>query len=170
MSRIFYNRTTKSIKGLMFIVLTFLSLMAFAQKKKEIKKLGIKTVVSKDYVGNAVLNDSKTIYNKNGKVTEEIKYDSLGNLKSSIRYKYNGNDDVVMETYFNADNKITSIKKYKYDAQQLKTEEELVDRDNRLIKKHIYSYNKNNLKTERRTYDAKNTLIATKKYSYEYTR
>ena len=77
------------MKYLFLISVLFLSTLSFAQKKKEIKKLGIKSQVVTETVNAKVINDSKTVYDKNGQITEDWNYDKDGHLKSITKYTYN---------------------------------------------------------------------------------
>ena len=156
------------MKHLLLVLLFFCSLVLTAQKKKQIKKSGIISVTCQEIKGSKKVMDSKTLYNEQGKISEEIKYREDGTLKSSTRYKYNKAGDVAMETEFNDKNIITEIKKYSYGPTGLKTEELFLSRDNKPLKKYIYSYNSKGLKTERKTYDPAGKLISIKQYLYGY--
>lgn len=152
----------------LIVVFCGLILGSFAQKKKAVKKLGIRSVVSKDLIGSQILDDSKTIFNEKGKMIEEINYAKDGTLHSSKRYRYDKNGNLAMELDFDSINRISEIKRIRYNAIGLKTEEVFLDRDIHQKKKYTYVYNAKGLKISRKTYDALNKLIATRSYFYEF--
>ena len=77
------------------LAFTLMTFVCFSQKKKEIKKLGIKSQVVTETVNGKVINDSKTVYDKNGQITEDWNYDKDGHLKSITKYTYNKDGNVI---------------------------------------------------------------------------
>lgn len=155
--------------------------MIFSQKKKEIKKHGIKAitvtevkisnvgeVATEDAVTAKAIMDEKNIYDKEGRLAEHYKYGKDGALKAIVRYKYNTEDDVIEEAEYDDKNNLKEKQTVKYNKLGEKTEELITDKDGKQVKRHTYSYDASGLKTERKTYDAANTLVLTKKYTYAY--
>lgn len=149
-------------------LLILITLISFAQKKKEVKKHGIKGVVITETHGGKTITDSKTTFDANGEVTEEVNYDKEGILKSTKKYKYNKSGDVVEELEYDEKNQLKEKRQVKYNALGEKAEELFTDKDNKVIKKVIFSYDNRGLKSEKKTYDAANNLVSTKKYTYSY--
>jgi YD repeat-containing protein len=139
-----------------------------AQKKKEIKKAGIRTITTTETAGTKTFTDSKVTYDANGNVTEEINYDKEGNLKSTKKFKYNKDGDPIEEIEYDDKGIIKEIKMVKYNASGEKTEETFLDKDKKQFKKYVYTFDSKGFKTERKQYDGINTLVATKKYTYGY--
>jgi len=150
----------------LIIVLLLSFCGAFAQKKKDIKKAGIKTITTTEVHGTKTFNDSKETYDANGNKTEEVNYDKEGNLKGTKKTKYNKDGDPVEETEYDEKNNVKEIVYTKYNSLGEKTEEMYVDRDKKQFKKYVYSYDAKGFKTERKCYDGSNVLISTKKYTY----
>ncbi len=149
------------------ILLCFISLNVFSQKKKDIITYQIKTIKEINIKDGKTIFDNISTYNKNGKIIEEQKYDSLGKLKAVFKYKYNAYNHVIEQNLYSSDNtlveKITTL----YNKYGLKTSEQHFNIKNKIIKKHLYFYNTKGLKTERKTYDSLNVLVLTKKFSYQ---
>jgi hypothetical protein len=154
------------MKWLVFYILICCSITANSQKKKEIKKYGIKTVVSTETRGGKTINDSKTTFNSAGLATEEIKYDTDGNLKSITKYNYTTSGEVLEEMEYNAKNDLTEKRIYKYNALDEKIEELTLNANGKQLKKIIYTYDKRGLRTAKFTYDAGNNLVVTKRTTY----
>ena len=153
----------------MFVFILSLSfLSSFAQKKKEVKKYGIRTASSTKTVGTKTVKDEKLSFNTSGLLTEEIKYDEEGALVSITRYKYNSEGDVIEETEYDEKNSLIEKRTTKYNVLSQKTEELIIDKDGKQVKKIIYTYDSKGLRTEKKTYDAGNRLVITKKIVYGY--
>ncbi len=153
------------------VVIVFLSLCFLgtsAQKKKEIKKYGIRTVTSTKILGTKTIKDEKLSYDKNGELTEEIKYGEEGDLLSVTRYKYNIDGEVTEETEYDEKNVLVEKRIMRYNALLQKVEELVMDKEGKQIKKFTYSYDAKGLRTEKKTYDANNVLVSTKKIVYGY--
>lgn len=140
--------------------------ICFGQKRKDIKKAGIRTITTTEVHGAKTLNDSKETYDANGNKIEEINYDKEGTLKGTKKTKYNKDGDVIEETEYDDKNNIKETVYTKYNALGEKTEEQYVDKDKKQFKKYVYSYDAKGFKTERKHYDGNNALISTKKYVY----
>lgn len=153
------------------ILIAALLLLCFetnAQKRKEIKKAGIRTITTTETAGTKTFTDSKVTYDTGGNITEEVNYDKEGNLKSTKKYKYNKDGDPIDETEYDEKGNIREIKLTKYNASGEKTEEMFLDKDKKQFKKYVYTFDSKGFKTERKQYDGLNTLISTKKYTYGY--
>jgi hypothetical protein len=149
-------------------VMIFLSTFCFSQKKKEIKKAGIKSISITETHGNKTITDSKLFYDSNGNILEEINHDKEGALKSITKYKYNSSGDIIEETEYDEKNILKEKRLTKYNNLGEKIEELILDKDNKQLKKNIITYDSKGFKTERKTYDANNVLVSTKKYSYSF--
>lgn len=154
------------MKNLIYILLFFVSISGYAQKKKDLKKLGIKTIEVSENNGGKTFFDSKTTYDKNGEIIEDWNYDKQGNLKSILKIKYNNDSDPIEEQEFDGAKNLIEKRIFKYDLMGQKTEETFYDGSGKLIKKHIITYLNNGLKTEKKIYDGNNVLKSTKKYIY----
>jgi len=149
-------------------LLSLCCLGSFAQKKKDIKKYGIKSVTSTQTQGTKTIKDSQLTYNSNGQLVMEIKYDEEGALLSTTKYKYNFEDEVIDETEYDEKNILKEKRTMKYNTLSQKTEELVTDKEGKQIKKFMYTYDAKGLRTEKKIYDAKNTLMITKKIVYAY--
>ncbi|MBA3665571.1 MAG: hypothetical protein H0W61_15395 [Bacteroidetes bacterium] len=99
---------------ILFSVLFFISNLAFAQSKKEVKKNNIRSSMVVDLENGKTLNNKKTVFDKNGETLEETDYDKDGAQKTFRKYKYNKDGDV--------------------------TEEEVTDSKTNVVEKHTYKY------------------------------
>ena len=133
----------------------------FAQKKKEIKKQGIKNVVVTQTKEGKTIFDNKTFFDNEGRVSEEINYDSLGQFKSRVKYTRNIKGDVIEELLLDPNGKTLQRNIFKYNKFQQKTEELVYNAENALLLKHSYFYDKTGLKTERKTFSGKGALVST---------
>ena len=149
-------------------LLLLLSTLCFSQKKKEIKKAGIKSISVTETHGNKTITDSKIFYDSNGNILEEINYDKEGALKSTTKFKYNSSGDIIEETEYDDKNTLKEKRLTKYNNLGEKVEELILDKDNKQLKKNIITYDSKGFKTERKTYDANNVLVSTKKYNYTF--
>jgi hypothetical protein len=156
------------IKHFLIFVLIMYGTLSFAQKKKEIKKFGVRSITTTQIQGAKTIKDSKSIFNTGGQLTEEVKYDKDGKFVSTTKYKYNMDGDVIEETEYDEKNILREKRTMKYNALAEKTEELVSDKDGKQIKKMIYVYNSKGLRIERKTYDANNNLAVTKKIVYGY--
>ncbi|PBQ33864.1 hypothetical protein CNR22_19440 [Sphingobacteriaceae bacterium] len=156
------------LKYFIMLLLTFFIFCSKAQKKKEIKKYGVKTITSTKTLGARILRDEKLTYNSAGLLIEEIKYNNDGNLASILRYKYNSDEDVIEETEYNEKNVLKEKRTMVYNVLAQKTEERVVNGGGKQIKRFVYTYNSKGLRTEKKTYDAANVLVTTKKIVYGY--
>lgn len=117
-------------------------LIMSAQSGKEIRTMQI---VSKETWNNT---DSKNKFlemvekfDKEGNLTEEIKYNPDRSIKKHTRWTYNANNDKLTETELDAAGKIESKTEYEYDGR---------------------------LRTSRKEYNEKGKLVSWKVYKYEY--
>lgn len=150
---------------LLFLVISS-SIPSMAQKRKDLKKLGIKSSVSTEITATGTITTSKEVYNAEGRIIEAYDYSKEGQLKSIKRYKYNREGDVTEETEFTPNNVLTEKHVYVYNAMGDKTEEITTDAVGKQKKKEVYVYDARGLKIEKKTYDAENKLVSTKRFSY----
>jgi hypothetical protein len=156
------------VKYIIVLVFSVLVANSVAQKKKEIKKFGIRTVTSTKTQGNKILKDEKQTFNSSGLLIEEIKYDDEGAQSSLTRYKYNADEDIIEETEYDEKNILLEKRVMKYNALAQKIEERVTGKDGRQIKRFTYTYDAKGLRNEKKTYDAANVLVITKKIVYGY--
>ncbi|MCE3225845.1 MAG: hypothetical protein K0S32_396 [Bacteroidetes bacterium] len=157
----------KKLKYVLPVILAlFLVNVSFGQKKKEIKKYGVRAIVVTETHGSKTVNDSKTTYDGNGEVIEEVNYDKEGTIKSTVKYKNNKDGDVVEEAEYDEKGALKEKRQYKYNGLGEKVEELVTDKDNKVLKKSVYTYDSKGFKSEKKTYDANNNLVSTKKYTY----
>lgn len=150
------------------ILFLIVSITAFAQSKKDIRKNNVKTltetITNYENGKETTLNDVFRRFDKNGEVIEEINYDKNGKMKSKTITKYK-DEDKTEETIFDANGKQLSREVYKYNVDGEKVEELHYDAKNELESRSLYTL-KRGLKLERKTYDEKGKLIQVKKYNY----
>jgi len=148
------------------LLLLLLPLLTVAQKKKELKKYGIKTIVATETHGGKTITDSRSVYNSAGLLIEETNYNKDGLLKSVTRYKYNSDGDVLEETEFDDKNNVKEKRTYKYNGLGEKTEELVNTADGKQLKRTVYTYDSRGFKTGKDTYDAANNLVSSKRITY----
>jgi hypothetical protein len=153
-----------------FKFLFLLSILSFAQSKKDIRKHKIKiiteTITTFENTKEVVRNNQYRKFDKDGQIIEEVDYDKNGKIKTKTLSKYNNLEEKTEETVLDANNKQLSREVYKYNVEGEKSEEWHYNDKNELESKSIYTL-KNGLKTERKTYDTKGKLIEIKKYGYQ---
>lgn len=141
---------------------------ANAQKKKEIRKLRIRSVIVTKIERGNVIYDVKEFYNAAGEKIQELNYDSIGNYKGSKTFKYNSEGNQIEETTFSTQGEIVEKTTFVYNSKNQKTKEIVTDKNNTLLKSYEFMYNANGLKIEKRHYNAANKLVSTKQYVYHY--
>lgn len=154
------------MRSLAVVLLLFVLSTGFAQKKKEIKKYGIRLITVNETTQGKTIPDSKSGFDSNGNLVEEVKYNKEGALKSTVRYKYNKSGDVIEESEYDEKNNLKEKRMTKYDALGQKTEELTINAAGVQIKKEVFVYDSRGLKIEKRIYDSTNNLITTKKTFY----
>lgn len=115
-----------------------------AQSRKERDSLGIteKKFIEVDYIDSNGKERLERIerYDENGRMIEEIDYDSNEKVKNHIKYVYE-NDLLIKEIYF--------------------------DHKGRLEKYFIYTYDEDGLKISKKNFDAKDKIYKERKYQYK---
>lgn len=153
------------------VLFTSITVLGFAQSKKEIKKYDIVAVtetITEVVDGKEVTrNDSYKKFDKDGNVLEEANYDKTGKLKERIVRIYDRFDNKTQEITFDATNRQEKRETYKYNEMGEKTEELEYNDKNVLVSKSVYVTDRRGLKTEKKVYDSKGKLIQTKKYRYD---
>jgi hypothetical protein len=160
-------------------ILVLLSICAFAQSKKQIKALKIKSTTENVtvYEGGtekATWKSSYQAFDKEGNTIEEITYNRDGSVQRKETAKYSGKNKVEETTLDNGkkdDGDNDSGRKYKkvtykYNGNGDKTEEVLYDEKGVVIKKITYAYNSAGDKVFEMEYDASG--VQTKKTVYGY--
>lgn len=155
------------LRKTVILLLFLMSLVTYAQKKKEIRKYKIKSVTVTETENNKTLNDGKTVFDANGETVEEMNYDKDGSLRSHHKYKLNAQGEIIEDTEYDKEG-LKEKRIIKYNSLGIKTEELVYDKSEKLLKRHMYTYDGKGLKIERKTYDGANKVISVKKYVYEY--
>lgn len=97
------------------LILSF-TVLGFAQGKKMVKKLKIKSVVETETEKGKTITDNKSVFNAAGLVVERINYNKEGVIKSIHRYKYNKDNDEIEEAIYDAANLLKEKKVQLYNA------------------------------------------------------
>lgn len=77
-----------------------------AQSGKEAKKLRIKSVTESNTIGDKTLFEKKTVFDKNGDHTEETDYNKEGIVKKVTKFKRNADGKVTEELEYNSKNEL----------------------------------------------------------------
>jgi tRNA nucleotidyltransferase (CCA-adding enzyme) len=102
----------KNKTGLLLVLFLFSFLSLPAQKKFDGKK--IKSVKEWRIEGKKKQLDQVTFYNEQGKKSEEINYDKVGDLKNRITYEYDENGKCVLEKHYDSYNKLEKTVTWEY--------------------------------------------------------
>ncbi|CAN5331065.1 hypothetical protein BH09BAC5_BH09BAC5_26480 [soil metagenome] len=170
------SRRTLSILGLLFFFATSL----FAQSKKQIKELKIRSTTETVVTfkeGKEVSNykSAYSVYDKDGNTISDISYNADGSVKRKETTKYAGKDkteEIVERPNGGSDNSTDDgPKKYKkttwkYNAAGDKTEEVEYDAAGNVIKKTTFAYNSKGDRLFEMEYDSAGKM--TKKIAYGY--
>ncbi|MBK7856487.1 MAG: hypothetical protein IPJ79_17755 [Bacteroidetes bacterium] len=170
----------------------------YAQSRKEIKKLGIKsetvkvvevangqekeiieseelyddngnTVSEKEYDKKGVVQRKEVrTYNKNGDLTEEVDYGENETVIKKTVVLYNGNGEKTEEKTTDQSGKVTEWYKHGYNARGEKIYELKLAPDAKTITKSIFTYNNKGLKSEKKVFDANDKLLIHKRYYYRF--
>lgn len=166
------------LKRLLFICISFAPVFIFAQSKKEVKNLKIKscTETTTEYANGKELTfkNSYEEFDKNGNTTVLIEYNTDGSVKRKNTAKYDNNKNKIEETEFEkkTNKSLTETKNtkvaYKYNANNDKTEEINYDpATGAIVKKIVFSYNASGKKTIEAVFDSENKLIKKSVYTYD---
>lgn len=127
----------------LLLLLLFVPIVSFAQKKSEIKDLNIISVkvVETDFEEGKTVTESETKYDSEGRIIEEKEYDSDGKLTSHKKYEYDDHGNKKKEIHYKTNNKVLKTIEYKY-KDGLKTERtvRLPDGKIKAVKKYIYQF------------------------------
>src|SRR5688572_1611228 len=99
--------------SLLLLLFMFSSLSHTAQKKKELKKQGIRSATVYTTEQGKTIVDSKSTYDSEGRLIMEINYDKLGKLKSTRIISYNASGEILEETMKGPDGKLEKRTTYK---------------------------------------------------------
>ena len=151
----------------------FFFLSGFAQSKKEIKELNIKSVIEittlYEKEKKISYKSHSATYNKKGKLIEMIEYNRDGNVLRKEISKYDSQENKIEEiTIGMADtNSKTNIKIVsKYDSNGNKIQDLEYDLSGSLLRKQQFSYDRFNNKKTETVFDANGKI--TKKTTYNY--
>ncbi len=188
-----------SVATLTFIVILYSSSIC-SQSKKQIKELHIKSITETTTILN---NGNKTpykssyiLYNKKGKQTSKIEYNSNGNftLKETAVYDFDGNkiEETIYETTdtpkknikinskydkkgnktedfeYNLEGKLIRKQQFTYYSFNAKKQEITIDVSGKIIRKVIYTYDDDELRKTRQEFNEKNELVSERKYQYTF--
>ena len=81
-------------------------------------------------------------YDSNGNKTEEITYNSAGNIESSIVWTYNEKNKKIEENSYDSNKKLITKTKWKYDDLGNMIDESEYDADGKLVKREIRVFDK----------------------------
>ncbi len=150
----------------------------FAQSKKTVLKNKIKSVIENvtlyENGKEVTYKESYILYNKEGQVLTETKYNKDGSIKKQETFQYaTGRNMTEKIIYHQADedqkkgieNKRTT---FKYNLDNDKTEEVEYDSNSKVIQKVIYAYNNKGEKNSETSYDGEGKMK--KKVNYTYNR
>jgi YD repeat-containing protein len=166
-------------RALFFTAVSFFFVSAaFAQSKKQIKELKIKSttetlVTYKD--GKEVSNykSEYSTYDKDGNTTTQIEYNPDGSVKRKETTKYAGKDKIeeVIE-HPSGGSESDDQKKYKkttwkYNSAGDKTEEVEYDAAGNVTKKTTYAYNSKGNRAFEMEYDGAGKLLKKTAYGYD---
>jgi len=116
-----------------------------AQSRKERDSLGIteKKTLEVDYMDSNGKEQVERIerYDDDGRMVEEIDYDSNEKVKSHIQYVYE-NDFLIKEIYLDHKGKLEKYFVYTYDADGLKVSKKNFDAKDKIYKEKRYRYQK----------------------------
>lgn len=156
------------LRCLLTCALCICFIAAPAQKKKDIRRYGVKTISSTKTIGTKTVKDEKLTYDSNGLLIEQVVYDEEGVFVRTTRFKYNLDEEVTEEADYDAVNALVEKRSMRYNYLSQKTEERVTDRLGKQIRRITYAYDGKGLRKEKKTYDANNVLVITKKISYTY--
>jgi hypothetical protein len=159
-----------------FAITAFTALSSFSQSKKDIKVNKIATETSYITVTengkDVTYKDSYTVYDKEGRVTEQTDFYKDGTVKHKEVNKYDSQKNKIEESVYDAktDAKGPTFKKnsYVFNTNNDKVGETEYDANGKILKQSVITYDNRGLKTDRKTYSADKKLISTKKYVYTY--
>lgn len=150
------------MKTLLIFILFFLNILSsavFAQNKKEVKKLKIKstTIVVTEYADSKEKSrtDSYQKFDKSGNVIEELEYNNDGTFKKREAHKFNKDNDVIEEIIYDEKGNIKSKKTIEYNVNKDKKVENEYDVTGKLVAKTQYGYTPNGFKSYEITTDDK---------------
>jgi hypothetical protein len=143
-------------------------LFALSQSKTTLAKNKVKGVTEIEVKNNISITETKEIYDSNGEIIEEHKFDKVGKLKSIHKYSRNKQGDVTEELTYDSKSKLKEKRVVKHNDLGQKTEENFYDNKNVLIKVAKYFYDAKGLKIEKKTFDAKGNLKKVNKYIYQF--
>ena len=188
---------------LQFMIITTLLVLytsfACSQSKKQIKDLKIKTITETTTIHKGKTNSYKssfTSYNKKGKQTSKIEYNSDGSFikKETAIYDSDGNktEERIYETLdtpkkdikiiskfdkkgnktedieYDGDGKFIRKQQFIYDSFNAKKQELTYDASGKIIRKVLYTYDNDRLRKSRNEFNEKNELVSEKKYQYTF--
>ena len=169
-----------NVKLILAILLLFAMKISVAQSKRNILNNKIKSVteiVTLYENGNKIIyTGSYTLYNKKGRIVEEISYGRDGGIQKKQTYTYDNDKNKTEETLFSKKEKGTAPKNdientrttFRYNANNDKIEEKEYDSMGNMGKRIKCIYNAKGLKTKRETYLSGDRAESVKIYTYEF--
>lgn len=171
----------KKIVLLAAVIPMLFSATVFSQKKKDIKKYGIKSVTettaSTVNGKEGTTKDAYKAFDKNGNIIESIDYYNDGTIKRKETAKFDKYGNKLEEIIYepakrktdapapSADKNIKHVTKY--NSNNDKTEETEYDASGKVMKKEAYSYNTNGDKVIEITLDTEGKLKKKVLYTYD---
>lgn len=151
-----------------FLFLTLLSSISFAQSKKAVKKYDIQsvteTVTIKVNGKELSYIESFTTYDKEGRVISMTEYNSDKTIKKQETATYDKQGNKIQETSLKTEDALKPKVNFKrintkFNAQNDKIEEIQYDASNKIVKKEVYGYNKWGQKNSILVYDGEGKII-----------
>ena len=144
------------------------STFTFSQSKTTLAKNKVKGITETEVKNSISIAESRELYDTNGEIIEEHKFDKLGKLKTIHKYTRNKLGDVTEEITLDSKAKLKEKRVVKHNDAGQKLDESFYDSKNILTKTAKYFYDAKGLKTEKKTFDSKGNLKKVNKYSYQF--
>ncbi|HEU4719226.1 MAG TPA: hypothetical protein VFU15_15385 [Bacteroidia bacterium] len=169
---------------LLFLAFVFPATVSFAQSKKQIKDLKIKSVTEtvtlyKDGKETSTYKASYKTFDKDGNVLSDITYNPDGSVRRQETNTYSGKNKTVeivekpnpgpSSDEDDTDDSPSRYKKtaWKYNANGDKTEEVVYDASGNVVKKTTYAYSTSGDKMIEVTYDGTGKMLKKIDYGYD---
>lgn len=161
---------------IIFAITLFTNFYSYSQSKKDLKtnKVASETcyVTITENGKDITYKDSYTVYDKEGRVTEQTEFYKDGTVKHKEVNKYDSQKNKIEESVYDAktDAKGSTFKKtsYVFNTNNDKVGETEYDANGKILKQSVITYDNKGLKIQKQTYSADKKLLSAKKYVYTY--
>jgi hypothetical protein len=165
-------------RGIFLLTFSFLlASSAFAQSRKQIKELKIKsetetTILYKDGKETVTYKSEYSTFDKEGNTLTQIEYNQDGSVKRKETNKYAGkekSEEIIEHPGSSSDNDQKKYKRttWKFNSSGDKTEEVEYDAAGNVTKKTTYAYNAKGNRLFEVEYDGAGKMIKKTAYSYD---